>query len=215
MLRCPDCQQTIGGDDFNVATDIALCRRCGKRHQYSKLAAMEAAPGFDAGELPSGLKLSCDGHGETLRYRIFTSTAWVVLIFALIWNGMVSRLVSGVTSKPFSPQMLLAIPFVAVGIIMAIAALLQLFGHVEVRCRDEELEIFTGIGPIGRTRRVRFAEISMIDVTQSYNGNNSRINGVAIRLSGGKLLWLLRGAKTERQEYAVNFLRTLTARARR
>ncbi len=45
MLRCPACKQTIGGDDFNVATDIALCRQCGKRHKVSELVEMEAAPG--------------------------------------------------------------------------------------------------------------------------------------------------------------------------
>ncbi len=216
MLKCPDCQQPIGGDDLNTATDVALCRTCGKQHQYSELSELEPAPGFRIEQLPAGLTLPDDGRGKTLRYRLASSLAWFFLIFALLWDAAVAAFVVRLASRPDSETTLFLCLLAPVGLIVTFIALRLLLGHGELRCRDGELELFTGIGAVGRTRRVRFGDITRIAIMESnIRTNNGPLYGVGIQLSGGKTLWLLRGAKPERQEYAVNFLRTLTARARR
>ncbi len=161
------------------------------------------------------MTLADDGYGETLRYRLLSSTAWFFLVFALVWNTGISVFFIHLIPLQELAPLLFMIPFVAMGVGMAVAALVQLFGHVEVRCRDEGLELFTGIGTVGRTRRIRFDEIAKVAVRPSdISSNNRRLDGVGIELASGKTLWLLRGAKPERQEYVVNFLRTLVARAK-
>lgn len=46
MIYCPDCREEIPAEDFNVSTDVAFCRRCGKNHRYSELAGFEIRAGF-------------------------------------------------------------------------------------------------------------------------------------------------------------------------
>lgn len=72
MIYCPDCREEIPVEDFNVSTDIAFCRRCGKNHRYSELADFEVRAGFRPDRPPRGMRvLPDDGTGEGIVFRYY------------------------------------------------------------------------------------------------------------------------------------------------
>ncbi|HQA38902.1 MAG TPA: hypothetical protein PLW27_08350 [Kiritimatiellia bacterium] len=68
--QCLACGAPIPLDDINVATDVALCRACGRTSAFSLLqAAVDTASSM--GEPPRGIRIERDfmGGGTTLTYK--------------------------------------------------------------------------------------------------------------------------------------------------
>ena len=76
---CPHCRAAIGIDDVNPATDIALCRSCGKTRE-------------DLRTPPKWVRVMSGYGGETvLRYRRISPILLFIIPFTLIWSGGTRR----------------------------------------------------------------------------------------------------------------------------
>ena len=68
------------------------------------------------------------------------------------------------------------IPFVLVGAGTAIAAALGLAGHYRVTLRGEVGEVFTGVGPIGWTRRFDASAVKSVKIKTADSETNNKPN---------------------------------------
>ncbi len=197
---CPKCKADITPDDVNVAQNVAYCRACDTLHKLSDLVERESFDDAAAGEIPAGAWLRDDGRqtrvGATMRS---VGTAIFFLIFSTFWNSIVAIFVVGAigsllggdssvsigegdNARPIESGdslfvLLFMIPFVLVGLGTLAVALLALFGRVEVTLRPGQGRVFTGLGPIGWSRRfdsTRVKNVSIETANSSTNGKPDR-----------------------------------------
>ena len=85
---CPLCGSAIAIDDVNVATDIALCRRCGKSFPFSQVIRHAATTGPDLAAPPEGAWLENTGYQIRVGATTRSWTAFIVIPFTCAWSGM-------------------------------------------------------------------------------------------------------------------------------
>jgi hypothetical protein len=187
---CPKCRRIIGGDDINVASDVAFCRSCNLAHKLSALARGTGIdPAIDLARPPKGAWHLTSGLGTVIgaTHRSLGG-AVAMLLIACFWNGIVSVFVAlalastlghlGVAQPAWfsAPIMngspigvgmtiflwLFLTPFILIGLAMLAAFLSCLGGRTELRIRHSHGELFTGIGPVGL--RKRFTPANVKDV---------------------------------------------------
>ena len=211
MIYCPDCREEIPVEDFNVSTHVAFCRRCGKNHRYSELADFEVRAGFRPDRPPRGMRvLPDDGTGEGIVFRYFSHAVWILCFFAVFWCGVTGTLTVAVWCAGNSPWFakLFMIPFQLVGIGFLFGIAMMLFGRSELRFRDGALEMFSGIGRVGRRRRWELADIRKVAVEPTGMQQNGRqVEGVAIVTADGRRRFFGRNLDAEKQQFLVNLIR--------
>jgi len=81
-LVCPLCRSAIAIDDINVATDIALCRRCSKTFSFSELigASAGAAPDLTAPPAALGSSRWRTASAPALRHVLGWPSTWCHLL---------------------------------------------------------------------------------------------------------------------------------------
>jgi hypothetical protein len=84
---CPLCRSAIAADDINVATDIALCRRCGKTFSFSELVGGSPGAAVDLTTPPSGAWFEQLGDGFRVGATTRSWTALFVIPFTCVWSG--------------------------------------------------------------------------------------------------------------------------------
>lgn len=186
---CSRCKQLIPEADVNVAADVAYCRACHLAHPLSSLVHGVPLDDLDPSRPPAGTWYQSSGIGvEIGATHRSVGAAILTLAMALFWNGIVSVFVVFALSSTLqhlnvptpdwfpAPKMnggemgvgmtiflwLFLTPFIAIGLAMIAAFLSALGGRTEVRIRQGEGNIFTGVGPVGW--RQRFNAESVKDV---------------------------------------------------
>ena len=211
MIYCPDCREEIPVEDFNVSTDVAFCRRCGKNHRYSELADFEVRAGFRPDRPSRGMRvLPDDGTGEGIVFRYYGGMLAFFCVFTVFWCGITGVLTVAFWNAKDVPwfAVLYMIPFQLIGLGLLTGTLMMLFGHGELRFRDGALEMFSGIGRIGRRRRWMVADIRNVSVEQTRMQVNGRqVRGVAIVTADGRRRFIGRSLDAEKQQFLVNLIR--------
>ena len=210
MIYCPDCRKEIPAEDFNVSTDVAFCRRCGKNHRYSELADFEVRADFCPDEPPRGMRvLPDDGTGEGIVFRYFSHAVWILCFFAVFWSGITgtATVAAWTGNSPWFAKLFM-IPFQLVGIGFLFGIAMMLFGRSELRFRDGALEMFSGIGRIGRRRRWILADIRKVAVEPiNMQQNCRRFEAVTIVTADGRRRFIGRSLDAEKQQFLVNLIR--------
>jgi hypothetical protein len=156
---------------------------------------------------PIGCRIEDHGTEVTLVASTRSLTSGVFfLVFAIFWNSLVSVFVAGAIANlwayfvgpvpPWFPapkingptsnsslggllfMCLFLTPFVLVGLGVAMAALFSLFGRHEVRLRDTQGTVFTGVGPIGWRRKFDASAVKavkFVDSSVETNGKRGRL----------------------------------------
>jgi hypothetical protein len=192
-------------------------------------AAASAPPpsGCSIQDLGSETVISASCRGGTGCFFAFFATFWnsITWIFVTIaagglytnligplpsWYPMSNSTVkSGSTSTtvaamPLNMAIFLALfitPFVLIGIGTAAAAVLGLFGRVQITLRGQDATVFTGVGPIGWTRRFNADTVRDVRIKESGSSTNNKPNKhividadktvkVGVLLSDARLRWL-------------------------
>jgi hypothetical protein len=160
--------------------------------------------------------------------------AGFLLFFALFWNGIVSVFVfvavaglytnlvgplpAGIpapTTKGGSPVSLgmsiglcvFLIPFITVGMGVAMAALLCLFGRYVVTIRGPEGAVRTAVGPFGFTRRFDASAVRRVVITHTDSENGRRRNG--IRIEADRTITFGAMLPDDRRDWLAAIVRTL------
>lgn len=198
---CPKCGGVIPGEDINVGGDLAFCRPCHLAHPFSLLVRGNGIdPKLDLARPPAGAWMRHSALGTIVgaTHRSWGGAAGLLAI-GVFWNGIVSVFVLVALAATMShlgwerpewfpaPEMnqksmglgitiflwIFLTPFIAVGLAMVAGFLLCLGGRTEVRLRDLQGEIFTGIGPIGHKRRFQSEGVKDVRISdQSWTDSD-------------------------------------------
>lgn len=211
-IACPACRSEIPLEDVNVASDLALCRRCEKPHSYAELLEQRELGPIDLNHPPKGMWLLRKPNGFELGLSTRSVAAVFLVPFTLVWGGgsMGGIYGSQIAKGQFEllPS-LFGIPFFLGTLVLLFFTLMTLSGKQVLRVDHSGAEIFTGIGRFGWRRRFQWHEIKRVLITthRTSKGNTSR----QLTLEGDRHYQLGFGQRDERLHYALAFLRPLVA----
>lgn len=185
---CPSCNADITPDDVNVGENVAYCRACDTVHRLSELAERERVPSLQSGDPPAGAWVRDDGYSVRLGATARSiPTAGFFIVFSGFWNSIVGVFVfqsigsllgfKGAGSSPGGSDvftLVFMIPFVLVGLGTAGVALMALFGRVEVTIRGMDARAFTGIGPLGWSRRFDASSVKDVTIERANSSTNGK-----------------------------------------
>lgn len=189
---CPTCRASFPDDDVNVGKDVAYCKACDKAYTLSELASGREVLPPDLASPPKGAWYRDEGSHVSMgsTWRSF-AVGGFFLVFAAFWNtitwGMIAAMLmggknvsgpgitttNGVTTVGAAAYLFM-IPFVLVGLGMASAAITVLFGRVELTVRGQEVELFRGVGSIGRRTRFDLTTVTGVRIKESSIRQNGR-----------------------------------------
>jgi hypothetical protein len=237
---CPKCRRIIPGDDINVAGDVAFCRVCNVAHKLSELAQGTGIdPNLDLARPPQGAWQRASGLGTVIgaSHRSIGGAAGL-FAFAAFWNGIVSVFVAlalsstltliGLDRPSWFPKpimnggamgagitvflWLFLTPFIVIGLAMIGAFLSCLAGRTEVRIRDWQGEIFSGIGSLGFRRKFNTENVKDVRIEDKQwrdsDGDRRRSVNIVIEMLEGKPLKFGSGLTEERRQFVAAAVRS-------
>lgn len=188
-LTCPSCCKLIPADQMNLGTDVALCPCCNEAFSISALvAAGQDSDEVDLFDPPRGAWFSETYSGWTIGATTRSPMALFLVPFMCVWSGgslggiYGSQIVQGEFNLAMS---LFGIPFVLGTLAFGSMAVMTVCGKTTVTVDNfsNASRIFTGVGPIGWTRRFEWASITRIE--EDYPGyQSSGSSGMVIVLIG-------------------------------
>ena len=175
---CPSCASPIPLEDVNVATDIALCRKCGVKGSFSSLCKLPNAIDVLSKPPPKGVRLQHDmmDGSTTVTYRRISPSLLFLIPFTLFWSGISMGGIYGtqIYKGEFDlSSSLFGIPFFLGTIVLVSITLFGLFGKWVVRLNRGDGTIFAGIGIVGWRRSFTYNRTSTVMMQDS----DTRVNG--------------------------------------
>lgn len=211
---CPNCAALIDASDINIGEGVALCPSCGTLTRLSELVAEvgpidpELPPPKGCGVKTDGLdtviSATCANKAGAVGFLLFAAF-WnsIVSVFVLaaigsLYTNLVGPLPSwaptppgtgGSSNSPMSLGMSIFMtvfitPFVLVGLFLVWSFLLALGGVVRVTLHGGSATIFSGVGRMGRTRRVELAAVERVRIHQKLKPSSESEGAYEISLEG-------------------------------
>ncbi len=203
---CPECGALIGTEQINLTEGVALCRECGKLSRLSDVAELTQPVRETLRTVPAGCAVSDRGDETVIRATLRSFGAMAgMLFFALFWNSIVSVFVlftiSGIYVNLIGPlpdwfpapdgdnnmslgmTLFLCVfltPFVLVGAGSALAAVMTILGHVEVRIGFAEAQVRTGIGPLAWRRKFDPSQVRRVVMDRTAWESNGRAQPIIL-----------------------------------
>ncbi len=206
-VRCPNCGRTVGGDDINVAADVAMCRACGEAFKLSDAVDSQTPDVFDVATPPRGAWFEKSHNGFHLGASTRSIYALFIVPFAALWvGGSLSALYgSQIFGGEFDPiRTLIGIPFVVASIALISVASMMLCGKITVTVQNNLGYVFTGVGPFGWKRRFRWDDMKTISEGPGIFGMRSNYgNRLAVILMEGKTRLAFGSLLSEEKSYFV------------
>lgn len=178
---CAHCGQPINLADTNVATDIALCRACGRTMPFSSLTGIREISAVDLASPPKGVRVErslIDGLDVT--YHKIPFTVFLLIPFTALWSGFSLWAIYGsqISKGKFDWTASVAgLPFLIGTLILLSVISFMLLGHWRITLGRELCRIFLGIGLIGWTRQITLDP----QTTVRLQPGSTRINNVPQR----------------------------------
>jgi len=176
IYRCPFCHAELSLNDVNVATDIALCRACGKTTSFSLISGAAAVSPEALNTPPRHVSINQDDPGRTIiTYRCVSPILIFLVPFAAFWGGFSlfgiygSQIRKGVFVLH---QSLFGLPFVLGTLVMLGIIIFLLFGRWVITLQQGEGRVFVGVGAIGRTRRFVCNRNTQVSIRPTNIQNN-------------------------------------------
>lgn len=205
---CPLCHRVIPGDDYNVAKDLAFCRACNESFSFADLMqGAELEAGLNLKQPPRGAWYRSDAMETVIGASLHSiPLALGSLAIALFWNGITSVFVciafSGTMRLAhiplpewfFSPKMnghlmslgevlflwLFLTPFILIGLAMISAVFLRICGKTELRVARDAGSIYTGLGPLGWSRKFDPRQVEAVRLVASRSNDSATRESIEI-----------------------------------
>ena len=183
---CPFCKGGIDLNDVNVATDVALCRTCGKSFSFAMIAGPAKLDMDVLDKPPKGIKVQREyGGGMALSYHRMSPALFFLIPFTVFWSGFSMwgiYFTQWREGKFDLGRSLFGLPFLF-GTIALLSLIVYLAaGKVVVAMRDGKGLVFVGVGSIGWTRRFQYDRSSIVSLRNtSVKVNNVPQQGICVR----------------------------------
>lgn len=237
---CPNCAKVIPREDVHVANDVAYCRACNLSHSLAALThESEMLSEVDFNKPPAGTwNRNADMGGVAIgATHRSVGAALGLLAAALFWNGIVSIFVMLALASTLNllhvpvpewfpaPKMnkstmgvgitiflwIFLTPFIVIGLGLIGGFLSSLAGRTEVRIRNAEGTLFTGIGPFGRRRRFDTREVKEVRIDTRHwrdsDGDSRNNTHIIIEDRRGKRIKFGSMLREDRRKYMAATLR--------
>jgi hypothetical protein len=180
--HCQFCKEGVSLADVNVATDIALCRHCGKTMPFSAIAPIPGAAEIDLQNPPKAVRIEESSiNGRTIIYRKISPMVFFLIPFTAFWSGMSMFGIYGkqIKSGHFDlVNSLFGLPFLFGTVVLISIILYSLFGRTRIAFPSGMLTVATELGPIAWTRRLACDRSARVSLQMS----NTRVNNVPQRV---------------------------------
>jgi len=191
---CPFCRSAIALDDVNVATDLALCRACGKTSSFSIVSGTTEISLDLLYQVPRHISLEKNPYqGTTITYRKFSPILYFLIPFTVLWSGgslwsiYGSQFIKGHFDLGKS---LFGLPFLIGTLILLSVLAFLLFGKWVMTLNKGAGSVFVGIGQLGWTRRFTYNRDSVISLrNSSYEVNDVPQKGILVQNDDTKFMF--------------------------
>lgn len=181
LHRCLHCGEALDLADTNVATDVALCRACGRSMPFSAVTATDEPGPVDLSVPPRGVKA---GHslisGIELSYRRFNPAVLFLIPFTAVWSGFA---LWGIYGSQFArgkfdlAASLAGLPFVLGTVVLLCVIAFMMFGRWQLQIGRGTARLFHGVGPLGRHREIALVPGTEVRLVPSHLRVNGRTRG--------------------------------------
>jgi hypothetical protein len=183
---CPLCGSNIAVDDVNVATDIALCRSCGKTSAFSLVSGSAELSLDPLQNIPRGIRIENDFRGGiTIIYHRLSPVLLFLIPFAAFWSGGSMWGIYGtqfMKGKFDLGQSLFGLPFLIGSIVLVGIIVYLLVGKWQIALGDGAGSVFVGVGTLGWTRYFTYNRNSLVTMRMtSVEVNHMPQKGISIR----------------------------------
>lgn len=213
-MQCPKCSSTIPSQSINVSTDIAQCLECNFIFRISEHVGSSALPtelaNFDITDPPKGAWI--EQHDTDVELGVSTRSfiAFFYLPFMLVWSGGSLGGIYGIQliNGEFDPFIsLFGIPFIIGTFFLGSLTAKAIAGKIIVKINNDTLEVFTGVGKLGRTQSVELDKISKVSehTTRSRKGGSS----TAILVEGARNIEFGGELSLDRRKYILKALQKI------
>lgn len=202
-IICPGCAGEITGDDLNIVTDIARCRGC--EHVFRISESVESGILSNLSRPPKGCRYEKSIDGIVISASTRSPAAFFLVPFMCVWSGFSLGGIYGtqIASGKFNLVMsLFGIPFILGSALFWSLALMAIWGRCEVRISRDEVVFFTGIGGIGRRKRLRRSTVRAISEKPPYGKQQA-----AIHIDGESRVTFGTGLNDERRHFLISAMR--------
>lgn len=189
---CSSCGAGIALADVNVATDIALCRACGKTMPFSDIAPIPSAADVDLSRPPKGVRIEDSPiRGRSIIYRKISPVVFFLIPFTAAWSGFSMTGIYGrqIAKGEFDlGSSLFGLPFLIGTIVLVSVIVFMLLGRWRFSYNRGLLEVATEVGPIGWTRRLACDKSARVSIRASaWRQNNVPQNQIHVECQGNSL----------------------------
>lgn len=175
--QCLHCGRPVALEDTNVATDIALCRACGQSMPFSAISAQPGLRNVDLSAPPKGVRVERSLiSGVEVIYRKVSPAAFFLIPFTVLWSGFSLWGIYGrqIAAGKFDlTATLFGLPFVFGTLVLLTVAAFFLFGGWRLRIERGEVDLFMGVGPLGRRQKAPLGPGTSV----LLQPGNMRVNG--------------------------------------
>lgn len=183
---CPLCQTGIALEDVNVATDIALCRACGKTSSFADLIGFTEISPNVLQPPPKHVQMTKNlQNGTVITHHKFSAILLFLIPFAAIWSGGSMWGIYGtqISNGTFDlGQSLFGLPFLIGTIFLVSVILVLLFGTWKITLLNGQGTVFFGVDPLGWTRRFTYSRDTLVGLRNtSLKVNNVPQKGILIQ----------------------------------
>jgi hypothetical protein len=209
---CPSCRSAIPAEDINVATDLALCRACGKTYRFSEIAGGAEQQVPELGSPPRGIWYEKRPNGFLLGATNRSPIAILLVLFTFVWSGFSLSLTYGMQSAP--GLSFIGLPFLMGTCVLLAGCALTLAGKTMLTRDGDRLSVFTGVGRLGLTRNYAWSDFrsaredfirSSSSLTSNYTAN---ARGRTLALEGNRRITFGAMWTNDRRNFVLNALRS-------
>jgi hypothetical protein len=176
VYHCQFCQAPVPLADVNVASDLALCRACGKTMAFSEITAIHGAEEVDLQRPPKGVRIEDNAiRGRSIIYRKISPAVIFLLPFTAVWAGGSMFGIYGTQIKEGQfdlTRSLFGLPFLIGSVVLVSVVLFLLIGRWRIRYSQGLLEAALEIGPFGWTRRLVCDRSARVNIRSANWQNN-------------------------------------------
>jgi hypothetical protein len=138
-----------------------------------------------------------------------SNAAFFLVPFMIIWSGFTVGITYVLLTSPgkFNPMMfLIGTLFNAFMVFFWYLTLLTICGKVVVSVDGDQGKFFTGVGPVGLTRKFKWSDIREVRESVETSPNQNRYKRIVLR---GRTRISIGGIKKNRQEFMLDILRAM------